>query len=213
MVFSFLSRADRKQGDSPVTGRKPYHGVIFVSKPRCASTSIFEHVYDWNDSENGGKPLYHSAAIDMISAVGVPYWVSVPSFAMVRHPEELVKSWYMHHKFGKRPSAEVKSQYPETIDEWIEGGFKTHWDSSWTCAGALSSPLPQRQWVDHRDQQLVTMVIRLEDMDWTELEKLGVDMSGLPVRNNTPEITSPLSKGLRKIIEEHFSEDYERFSY
>ena len=193
--------------------RKPYQGVIFISKPRCASTAIFEHVYEWDDKSDGGKPLYHSTAFDMISAFGVPYWVSVPSFAIVRSPQSLVESWFMHHKFGVRPSQDVKSQYPDTIEEWIESGFKTHWDSSWTSSGQLANPLPQKQWVDHLDRQLVTMVLRLEDLNWAALESFGINMSGLPIRNTAPELNNSLSKSCIQKIEEHFAEDYERFGY
>ena len=193
--------------------RRPYQDVIFVSKPRCASTSIFEHIYEWDDKANGGKPLYHNTAFDMISRVGVPYWITVPSFAIVRNPQSLVESWYTHHKHGKRPSQDVKSQYPDSIDEWVEAGFPTHWDSSWTSSGSLANPLPQKQWVDHMDKQLVTMVLRLEELDWSELEKFGLDMSSLPVRNPAPLLNTSLSKSSIQKIEEHFAEDYERFGY
>jgi hypothetical protein len=193
--------------------RKPYQDIIFVSKPRCASTSIFEHIYEWNDESDGGKPLYHSSAFDMISAVGVPYWLRVPSFAIVRHPVDLAVSWYMHHKHGPRPSQDVKDQYPNSIEEWIELGFPTHWDSSWTCFGNPSNPLGQKQWVDHLDKQLVTIVVKLENPDWAEIEKCGVDMSRLPDRNQAPNLAGALSKESVNKIEEFFAEDFERFDY
>tara|TARA_Y100001970_G_scaffold282917_1_gene396913 strand:+ start:898 stop:1488 length:591 start_codon:yes stop_codon:yes gene_type:complete len=196
-----------------MTTRKPYQGAIFVSKPRCASTAIFEHIYEWDDNTDGAKPLYHCTAFDMLSRVGVPYWISIPSFAIVRSPQSLVESWFMHHKHGSRPSQDVKSQYPDTIEEWIDGGFCTHWDSSWTSSGQLANPLPQKQWVDHLDKQLVTMVLRLEDLDWTELNNFGIDMSGLPIRNIAPNLSSPLSKSAVQKIEEYFAADYERFGY
>lgn len=196
-----------------MTIRKPYQEVIFVSKPRCASTAIFEHIYDWDDDTDGAKPMYHSTAFDMISRMGVPCWISVPSFAIVRNPQSLVESWFMHHKFGARPSQDVKSQYPDTIEEWIEKDFCTHWDSSWSSDGSLANPLPQKQWVDHTNKQLVTMVLKLEDLNWSELEEFGIDMSTLPIRNIAPSLSTPLSSQAIQKIEEYFAEDYERFGY
>jgi len=119
----------------------------------------------------------------------------------------------MHHKHGPRPSQDVKDQYPDSIEEWVEMGFPTHWDSSWTCFGKPSNPLNQKQWVDHLDKQLVTIVVKLENPDWTEIQKCGVDMSGLTDRNQAPDLSGGLSKESVKKIEEFFAEDFERFDY
>ena len=192
--------------------RKPYEGIIFVSKPRCASTAVFEHLYDWDDKAQGSKPMYHMSSSDMKQRMGTQNWSLIPSFGIIREPESLIVSWYQHHKFG-RPSLAVGSRYPDDINQWVEQGFNTHWDL-WTDQGSLSNPLKQKQWLYTGDEKNVSFILRLEDLDWSDIEKYGISMSQLQIRNSSPKRTEAvLTSSSVEIIKRVFLEDYQCFNY
>ena len=51
-----------------------------------------------------------------MSQVGVKKWGESFSFAISRHPYELIKSWYCHHKLSiKHKDTEVGNFYPNDI--------------------------------------------------------------------------------------------------
>ena len=43
---------------------------FFISKPRCASTHIYEGLTNWNDKINGNKQYYHFTSKQMENILG-----------------------------------------------------------------------------------------------------------------------------------------------
>lgn len=191
----------------------PYEKVIFVSKPRCASTSTFEYIYTWDDHTMGSKPLYHIPADNMRAALG-SRWEILPTFAIVRNPIDLIVSWYQHHKYG-RPSKTTAEKYPDDINDWIDGGFITHW-THWSHSSKRQNPLVQTNWTHKKNTQIVDFLIKLEKQDWTGLERAsGLDMSKLPSLNPSPK---QLRKDFLKPasvdkIYDYFHTDFKTYEY
>lgn len=186
----------------------PYKEIIFVSKPRCASTSIFNYLYEWDDSINGSKPLYHVISKDMKKSL--PNWDNTFSFGIIRNPYELCKSWYYHHKYTPKIPKDIKDFYPETFDEWVEQGFPNHWNRyhRWT-----TNPLSQKQWLYDGDKLIVNKVIKIEDIEseFEYIKKIIKSDKELSVNNvsNKGEINEVL---LDKIYK-YFEEDFITFGY
>ena len=131
---------------------------FFISKPRCASTHLYEGLTNWNDNTHGNKPFYHITANQMKNVFKEKYKNSF-SFSVIRHPYELVLSWYNEHR-KPRYEKSVKEFYNISIDEWINKGCPTHWSHS------QFNPLHQHKWVyDNNDVLLVSFLIRMEDYD------------------------------------------------
>ena len=70
---------------------------FFISKPRCASTHLYEGLTNWNDNINGNKPFYHLTSKHMINIFKQKYSSSF-SFSVVRNPYSLILSWYNEHR-------------------------------------------------------------------------------------------------------------------
>ena len=90
---------------------------FFISKPRCASTHLYEGLTNWNDKTHGNKPFYHITANQMKNVFKEKYKNSF-SFSVIRHPYELVLSWYNEHR-KPRYEQSVKDFYNISVDEWI----------------------------------------------------------------------------------------------
>ena len=69
---------------------------FFISKPRCASTHIYEGLTNWDDKIDGNKKYYHFTAKKMKS-IFKDYDKKI-SFAVVRNPYERMVSYYHFHK-------------------------------------------------------------------------------------------------------------------
>ena len=186
-----------------------YDKVVFVSKPRCASTAIFNYIYSWDDDSMGTKPLYHRSAKYMRSALDAD-WSNLVTFAVVRCPIQLVTSWYVHHKFG-RPHKQTGKYYPSDINRWITDGCPTHWQVDG------KNPLIQHVWTHEDNAQIVDCIIRLENPDWKEFEKkTGINMESLPISNASPKISTKncvLSKESIGKIKNYFEKDFVLFGY
>ena len=190
-----------------------YSKVIFVSKPRCASSSVFNYIYEWDDKKSGEKPLYHMPASKMMKRLGAEFWYTRPSFAIVREPKELLISWYLHHKNGLKPSRKVKDFYPNSFEEWIDIGNPTHWENKLASRLNLFSvrPLFQSKWVFKKNDLLVSKIIRLEDLRNTEYK--GIKFSKVPISNLRVKNDLITSKRVNEIIERRFEKDYITFKY
>ena len=131
---------------------------FFISKPRCASTHLYEGLTNWDDKTHGNKPFYHITAGQMKHVFKEKYNNSF-SFSVIRHPYDLVVSWYNEHR-KPRYEQSVKDFYNISIDEWINRGCPTHWRH------LPFNPLHQYKWVyDNNDILLVSFLIRMEDYD------------------------------------------------
>ena len=181
----------------------PYKEIIFVSKPRCASTSIFNYLYEWDDSINGSKPLYHVISKDMKRLL--PNWNNTFSFGIVRNPYELCKSWYFHHKFTEKIPQKVKDFYPDTFEEWVNNDFITHWE---TVHNWKTNPLKQKQWVYDGDKLIVDKIIKIEkiESEFEYIKKILKSDKKLLVNNksNKEEINNILLEKIYKFFKEDF---------
>lgn len=129
---------------------------FFISKPRCASTHLYEGLTNWDDKTHGNKSFYHITSNQMQHVFKEKYNTSF-SFSVIRHPYDLVVSWYNEHR-KPRYEQSVKDFYNISIDEWINKGCPTHWRHS------PFNPLHQHKWVyDDNDTLLVSFLIRMED--------------------------------------------------
>lgn len=129
---------------------------FFISKPRCASTHVFEGLTNWNDKINGNKPYYHVPAISLKNRLKENYTRRF-SFGIVRNPYDLVISWYKEHR-KERYEENIKSFYSISLDDWINKGCPTHWKHF------PFNPLLQHKWLyDNNDNILVSSVIKLEN--------------------------------------------------
>lgn len=187
---------------------KPYQNIIFVSKPRCASTTVFNYLYKWDDKVDGIKPMYHMLANNMRSKI--KNWETTFKFGIVRNPYDLTASWYYHHKTTPRVTQSVKIFYPDTFEEWVDSGFPTHWNKN---HGWKTNPLKQKQWLYDRDKLIVDKVIRLENIN-EEFEevKANVNMHKELTINN-PSSKEEIDKALLNKIYDYFKEDFITFKY
>jgi len=186
----------------------PYQKIIFVSKPRCASTSVFNQIYKWVDKVNGNKPLYHVLAKNMKTRL--INWDNTFSFGIVRNPYDLVSSWYYHHKTKPSISQDVKDFYPDTFEEWVKQGFPTHWvkNLNWR-----TNPLKQKQWLYDGDKLIVSKVIRLENIneEFEEVKSIMNIEENLTINNSSSK--KGIDKSLINNIYDYFKEDFITFNY
>ena len=130
---------------------------FFISKPRCASTFIFEGLTNWNDKKNGSKPFYHLTASEMKKRK--PQYNKSFSFAVIRNPYDLVCSWYYEHRKDKY-EVSTKNIYSVSLDDWINSGCPTHWKH------LDFNPLHQYKWVYDKDNRLlVSYLFKIENFN------------------------------------------------
>jgi len=187
---------------------KPYKNIIFISKPRCASTTVFNYLYTWDDKINGSKPMYHMLGKDMRSRIN--NWDNTFKFGIVRNPYELVVSWYYHHKTTPKVPQEVKNFYPNTFEEWVDKGFPTHWAKNHRW---VTNPLKQKQWLYDGDKLIVDKVIKLENInkEFEEIKNIVKMKKELTINN--PSSKEEIDKALLKKIYDYFKEDFIIFKY
>jgi len=187
---------------------KPYQNIIFISKPRCASTSVFNYLYEWDDNINGSKPMYHILGKNMKGRL--PNWDKTFSFGIVRNPYELCRSWYFHHKHTPKVPQEVKDFYPDTFEEWVNNDFPTHWakNHKWP-----TNPLKQKQWLYNGDDLLVNKVIKIEEIndEFEEVKKIVNSEKELTINN--PSNKKEINNSLLNKIYNYFKEDFITFKY
>lgn len=189
---------------------------FFISKPRCASTHLYEGLTNWNDKTHGNKPFYHITANQMKNIFKDKYKNSF-SFSVVRHPYELVLSWYNEHR-KSRYEQSVKNFYNISVDEWINKGCPTHWSHS------PFNPLHQHKWVyDSNEVLLVSFLIRMEDYDnginyvYHQIQphlhsSVTIDTMN-QTRKNESSNKVELTEEQKKKIYQLFKKDFELFGY
>ena len=132
------------------------NNYFFISKPRCASTHIYEGLTNWDDNKQGWKPHYHITAKQMKEAFPGRYDQAF-SFSVARHPYDLVCSWYKEHRKARYETS-TQAYYDRPIGEWIKQGCPTHWNNF------PFNPLHQYRWLyDDNETQIVSFIMRLED--------------------------------------------------
>jgi hypothetical protein len=186
----------------------------FISKPRCASTHIYEGLTNWDDKVNGGKPFYHLTASQM--KFKFRNFDKKYSFSVIRHPYDLVVSWYNEHR-KERYEKHVRNFYSCSFDKWLEKGCPTHWKHF------NFNPLHQYLWLYKNDQLLVKYLIRMETFNkdiQTVYDKIKDHLvkeitieSISRTRKNESNNEIQLSESQKEIIYKLFEKDFKLFDY
>ena len=188
---------------------------FFISKPRCASTHLYEGLTGWDDSINGGKPYYHLTAAHLQHIFKDQYNSSF-SFSVIRNPYDLVLSWYNEHR-KERYEKETQELYSVSIEEWISRGCPTHWKH-------LSfNPLHQHRWLYNNDRLLVSYLIRMDDYNngiqyvYDKIkphlrQEISID-SISQTRKNESNNKLELNEEQKHKVYEIFKKDFELFGY
>ena len=189
---------------------------FFISKPRCASTHLYEGLTNWNDNINGNKPFYHLTSKHMINIFKQKYLSSF-SFSVVRNPYSLILSWYNEHR-KDRYEKSIRDFYNISLDEWINKGCPTHWRHF------NFNPLHQYKWIcNENDELLVSYLIRIENYDedikfvYENLKQyLPKDVTIdtiMKTRRNESNKTQKLTETQKNKIYNIFIKDFELFNY
>ena len=189
---------------------------FFISKPRCASTHIYEGLTNWDDKINGGKPYYHLTSEEIINIFKNKYLNSF-SFSVIRNPYDLILSWYNEHKKDSYEE-NIKHFYSITLDEWIKKGCPTHWKHF------KFNPLHQYKWIyNENNKLLVSYLIRLENYNndikfvyekiKNNLPKNITIETILNTRKNESISSHNLSQEQKDIIYNLFKKDFELLGY
>jgi len=189
---------------------------FFISKPRCASTHIYEGLTNWNDKINGNKPYYHLTSQQMDDIFKNNYKNKF-SFSVIRHPYDLILSWYNEHK-KERYEKSTKDLYNISLDKWINMGCPTHWKHF------KYNPLHQYKWVcNDNDEIIVSYLIRLENYDEeikhvyeTIKTYLSNDITIESIQNtrkNESVTTQFLTDEQKEKVYKIFKKDFELFGY
>jgi len=186
---------------------------IFVAIPKTGTNTIWDKILKVKNF----YPFQHNKAITIKNQISTYEWDNRYSFACVRNPYDLIKSWYDFHKTHKNIGQDVKDFYPDTIEEWANKDFPTHWE--WPSHKKHnpfwdgSNPLHQHKWVTDNDGNLIVdHVMKQETLaeDFSVVaEKYGFnnDLKHL----NSSKNDSVLSDEVRDKIYKTFKKDFDLF--
>ena len=140
----------------------------------------------------------------------------------MRHPYDIVRSWYQYHTTHEDISQQVKDFYDFTFDEWAcTYGFMTHWELEeqkrlnplWDG----TNPLNQWMWIyDDAGNCLVDDIIHQSDLSngLDRISKritLNRDLRRLNTSGDVCTIT--LTDEVKIKIQEKFRKDFEIFGF
>ena len=189
---------------------------IFVAVPKTGTNSIWDKILS---PGNRYYPFQHTKASTIKKYIGDAEWNKRFSFACVRNPYSLIKSWYDYHKTHKDIGQHVKDFYPDSFEKWVDEGFKTHWELNshkrlnpfWDG----SNPLHQYKWVtDNKKNIIVNHVMKQEKLS----EDFSIVANKYGFNNdlkrlNTSKNSSVLSENIKEKIYQEFSLDFDFFDY
>lgn len=189
---------------------------IFVSIPKTGTNSIWDKILKPGDNY---RPFQHVKAITIKNNIGSVEWNNRFSFACVRNPYKLVKSWYDYHKSHDDIIQHVKDFYPDSFEEWVMDGFKTHWEPEshkrlnpyWDG----SNPLFQYKWVtDNNENFIVNHIMKIEtlDVDFDVVAKKFNFDNGLNKLNQS-NLNTELNDNIKNVIYTTFEKDFDLFNY
>ena len=189
---------------------------FFISKPRCASTHIYEGLTNWNDKINGNKPYYHLTTKEMANIFKNDFLHKF-SFSVIRNPYDLVLSWYNEHR-KERYDKSTKDFYNITFEKWLDMGCPTHWNHF------KYNPLHQYKWVcNDNNEIIVSYLIRLENYNEEIIYVYEKIKTHLPknitintiktTRKNESSNTHILTEKQKEKIYRLFQKDFELFGY
>lgn len=175
--------------------------MIYVSVPKTGTNSVHSLL---------GNNKYNHLKVSMIvKLIGPQAYNNEFSFAFVRNPFDLVKSWYYYHKYSPNVvRQDVKNFYPDTIEEWADLGFLTHWETTahkkYNPHWDMTNPLFQKSWSHIGDKQVVSKLYRFDDLDIVMRYLTGKIITH---ENSSSQNEHVLSDHVCNLIREGFKED------
>lgn len=158
-----------------------------------------------------GLPKSHATAAEQRAAMGSEAWQAAYTFATVRNPFARVASIYY---FRVRTDQDGLGDRHLSVNAWIREVFAERNPAYWQDGPLLA---PAADWLCDGGEMLVEHVARLEDLDaeWPRIcRRLGVQRTlEVTNRNSHPPYRAIFTDASRRIVDEAFAEDLERFGY
>lgn len=199
----------------------PDQAILHVHIPKCGGTSIYESCLamgweTWGSDVGAGRCAAHWPAKDWRNLLGDEVWAVTRKFAVVRHPADLLVSWY-HYQRDLNPPPN-----PHWIPPHVSFG---QWMREYvdTVAEGVVQELNDLSWwiTDAGGEIMVDEVIRLDEIaDWWQdcCQRCGVgDRVSLPRKNATSH--EPWQHyyqdqpDLRAIVRSRYARDFELFKW
>lgn len=181
---------------------------IYISIPKTGTNSV--HKILKNTHYN------HITANTIKTIIGEEEYLKKISFCFIRNPIDLVKSWYYYHKYSPNVKRQdVKSFYPNTIDEWVIGmNCRTHWEEKihkqYNPNWDLSNPLYQFKWIiDKNNNVIVNNVYKFDNINIHILELFD---ESLEVQNKSVKDNYKLSLNTENHIKQLFHKDIQLYN-
>ena len=178
-------------------------GPIFIHINKCGGSSV--------ERALGLPERLHDTALQRRRRIGARAWDANFSFALVRNPEDRVRS---HHRFRVQTGQTGLDRAPLGLNDWIRAAYRDR-DPAY-----MNNPLmfaPCHRWLSDADGRiLVDRVLRLEDLEagWPEIEAaLGRPVPLGHVNRSRPAAPEPLDAEAKRVLTQHFAPDYEAFGY
>jgi hypothetical protein len=178
--------------------------VVFIHINKCGGSSV--------EAALGIPVKIHDTAAARRRKIGTQRWEKAFTFALVRHPYSKVISHYAYR---------LKSRYGHFnqnsigLNDWIHRAYGDR------DPALVKNPqwfAPCLDWItDETGATIVDLVVRLEEVEatWPIIQaRIGTDAQ-LPRRNTSGSDLgwADLDAQSRRIIDTHFSRDFEAFGY
>ena len=163
------------------------YDCVFVKIPRTGTASLNSIIKQYRG---------HATAKHWIEKIGPDTWDSAFTFTVVRNPFTRFVSAYYHQVEGRYTNLPLNEYVKEGIPD--KEVFK-----------------PQYEYVFDGDELLVDVVYKYEDLKnaWKDIKKRIGASGKLPHLHKTEGKKQKLNDESRRIIANHYAEDFRRFNY
>jgi len=183
----------------PVETRVPF---AFVHINKCGGSSVEIAL---------GIEKMHETAGAMRDSIGAEAWEEAYTFALVRNPfERIVSIYYYRVRTDEGGMADRHLNF----NTWVARVWAEHDPRYWEASHLLA---PCADWLCEDGRLLVGDVVKLEEIraEWPRIcARLGIDRPLERANHNShPPYRAICDAAARKLIEDAFAEDLERFGY
>jgi hypothetical protein len=152
------------------------------------------------------RPFQHVKAGTILAVA--PELGVLPWFISIRHPYELVRSWYAHHR--------SHVFYPPSFEEWVLAGCHTHWErpehrklNPWWDG---TNPLHQIEWFAGDDIGVIRHEHLAEGLRWARMVLGRRGVYGIPKLNAaTAEVKH--TRQTKAMVRRLFADDFYGLKY
>lgn len=172
---------------------------IYISIPRTGTHSVHNAL---------NYHLDNHTSIRLIDRKGI-------SFAFIRHPFDLLVSWYQFHR-------QMQKQWPQyhcDFMQWIERGCPHHWSQALLDSSGVSHPCNQWEYVCNKDGViLVDFIGKFEELQSGVnfvCRTVGINEVKLPHINGSKhqKWESLFTPKMVAQAKEQFKKDFELFNF